>query len=91
MGAKKVKAIVIDKDEMPPMTGKKVMGAIKRVRQKAWWSAPVQTLRTTGTAMMADITNHVGAMPTRNFTSGQQLQEEVVLSKWVALSLRIKH
>ena len=77
MGAKKVKAIVIDKDRMPPVNDrKKVMGAIKEYGKKLGESAPVQTLRTTGTAMMADITNHVGAMPTRNFTSGHQPPED---------------
>ena len=77
MGAKKVKAMVIDKDRMPPVNDrKKVMGAIKEYGKKLGESAPVQTLRTTGTAMMADITNHVGAMPTRNFTSGHQPPED---------------
>ena len=57
MGAKKVKALVIDKDRMPPVNDrKKVMGAIKDYGKKLGESAPVQTLRTTGTAMMADIT-----------------------------------
>ncbi|MEL0063019.1 MAG: aldehyde ferredoxin oxidoreductase N-terminal domain-containing protein, partial [Candidatus Puniceispirillum sp.] len=73
MGAKKVKALVIDKDRMPPVNDrKKVMGAIKEYGKKLDESAPVKTFRTTGTAMMADITNLVGAMPTRNFTAGTQ-------------------
>jgi aldehyde:ferredoxin oxidoreductase len=73
MGAKKVKAIVIDKDRMPPVNDrKKVMGAIKEYGKKLGESAPVKTFRTTGTAMMADIQNLVGGMPTRNFTSGTQ-------------------
>ena len=77
MGAKKVKALVIDKDRMPPVNDrKKLMGAIKDYGKKLGESAPVQTLRTTGTAMMADITNLIGAMPTRNFTSGSQTLED---------------
>ena len=77
MGAKRIKAVVIDKDRMPPVNDrKKLMGAIKEYGNKLGESAPVQTLRTTGTAMMADITNHIGAMPTNNFSSGHQSLDE---------------
>ena len=72
MGAKKVKAMVIDKDRMPPVNDrKKVMGAIKDYGKKLGDSVAVQSLKTTGTAMVADLTNHLGALPVRNFSSGQ--------------------
>lgn len=72
MGAKKVKAMVIDKDRMPPVNDrKKLMGAIKDYGKKLDESVAVQSLKTTGTAMVADLTNHLGALPVRNFSSGQ--------------------
>ena len=72
MGAKKIKAVVIDKDRMPPVHDrKKVMGAIKDYGKKLGESVAVQSLKTTGTAMVADLTNHLGALPVRNFSSGQ--------------------
>ena len=72
MGAKKVKAMVIDKDRMPPVNDrKKVMGAIKDYGKKLGESVAVQSLKTTGTAMVADLTNHLGALPVRNFSAGQ--------------------
>ena len=72
MGAKKIKAVVIDKDRMPPVHDrKKVMGAIKDYGKKLGESVAVQSLKTTGTAMVADLTNHLGALPVRNFSGGQ--------------------
>lgn len=72
MGAKRVKAMVIDKDRMPPVNDrKKVMGAIKDYGKKLGESVAVQSLKTTGTAMVADLTNHLGALPVRNFSAGQ--------------------
>ncbi|NBP49207.1 MAG: aldehyde ferredoxin oxidoreductase [Alphaproteobacteria bacterium] len=72
MGAKKIKAVVIDKDRMPPVNDrKKLMGAIKDYGKKLGESVAVQSLKTTGTAMVADLTNHLGALPVRNFSSGQ--------------------
>jgi len=71
MGAKKIKAIVIDKAKMPPMLDrKKVMGAVKDYGRKLGESAPVKVLETTGTAMVADITNQLGALPVNNFSTG---------------------
>ena len=72
MGSKKIKAMVIDKDRMPPVNDrKKLMGAIKDYGKKLGESVAVQSLKTTGTAMVADLTNHLGALPVRNFSSGQ--------------------
>ena len=57
---------------MPPVHDrKKVMGAIKDYGKKLGESVAVQSLKTTGTAMVADLTNHLGALPVRNFSSGQ--------------------
>jgi len=72
MGAKKVKAIVADKHKMPPVHDRKgLMGGIKQYGKMLGDSPAVQTMSKYGTAMMADFTNKIGGLPTRNFTSGQ--------------------
>lgn len=74
MGAKKIKAIVIDKHKMPSMKErKKFMGALKEYGTLLGESPAVKNLETTGTAMVADLTNYMGALPVRNFSSGQIL------------------
>lgn len=74
MGVKKIKAIVIDKHKMPPVHDrKKVMSAIKEYGKKLGESPAIKSLETTGTAMVADLTNHMGSLPVRNFSSGQQV------------------
>jgi aldehyde:ferredoxin oxidoreductase len=73
MGSKKVKAIIIDKHKMPTLHDrKKVMGAVKDYGKKLGESPAIKALETTGTAMVADLTNHMGALPIKNFSSGQQ-------------------
>ncbi len=75
MGMKKVKAIVVEKHKMPTLHDrKKVMGAIKDYGKKLGESPAVKSLETTGTAMVADITNYMGALPVRNFTAGQLVE-----------------
>ena len=72
MGAKKIKAVVIEKHKMPAVHDrKKVMGAIKEYGKQLKESPAVQALETTGTALVADLTNHMGSLPVRNFSSGQ--------------------
>ena len=77
MGSKKVKAIVIDLDRMPPLhERKKVMGAVKQYRKMLDEEPAIQAFQQTGTAMVADYTNHVGGIPVRNFTAGQAVDTE---------------
>jgi aldehyde:ferredoxin oxidoreductase len=72
MGSKKIKAVVIDKHRMPPMHDRKgYMSAVKEYGRKLDESAAVQALKTTGTAMVADLTNFMGALPVNNFSRGQ--------------------
>ena len=72
MGVKKVKAIVIDKHKMPPMHDrKKVMDAVKDYGKKLSESPAIKVFETTGTAVVADLTNFLGALPVNNFSSGQ--------------------
>ena len=72
MGSKKVKAMVIELDRMPPlMDKKKTLGA---VRQYAQWiqenDAIQKVYKPIGTMAMGDYTNHVGGIPVNNFTLG---------------------
>jgi aldehyde:ferredoxin oxidoreductase len=72
MGAKKIKAVVIDKHKMPTMKDrKKVMQAVKMYGKLLGESPAVQALEKLGTAMVSDLTNTLGALPTDNFSSGQ--------------------
>ncbi|MGB1254927.1 MAG: aldehyde ferredoxin oxidoreductase C-terminal domain-containing protein [Thiolinea sp.] len=77
MGVKKVKAIVIDKLKMPPMHDrKKVMTSVREYGKKLDEAPVIQVLKTTGTAMVGDITNYMGAMPVRNFSAGQLVDRD---------------
>ncbi len=72
MGAKKVKAIIVDKHKMPTMHDrKKVMGAVKEYNRHLNEAVPIQAFKTHGTAMVADLTNRLGALPVNNFSGGQ--------------------
>ncbi len=72
MGAKRVKAIVVDKLKMPPVRDRrKLMQAIKAYGRLLGDSPPVQAFEKLGTAMVSDLTNTLGALPTDNFSKGQ--------------------
>jgi aldehyde:ferredoxin oxidoreductase len=75
MGSKKVKAIVIDVHKMPTFHDrKKVMGAIREYGARLNQEPAINTYKTTGTAMMGDITNRIGALPVRNFSAGRMVE-----------------
>ncbi|MFT4728226.1 MAG: aldehyde:ferredoxin oxidoreductase [Granulosicoccus sp.] len=77
MGSKKIKAIIVDLDRMPPLHDrKKVMGAVKAYKKLLDAEPAIQAFQQTGTAMVADYTNHVGGIPVRNFTGGQAVDTE---------------
>ncbi len=72
MGAKKVKAIVIDLDKMQPMHDRKaVMGGIREYTRLLGEQPGVAALKELGTAYVADVTNLLGGLPVNNFSSGQ--------------------
>jgi len=72
MGAKRLKAIIVDLDRMPVLADrKKVMGAVKSYRKMLDAEPAIQAFQSTGTAMVADYTNQVGGIPVRNFSSGR--------------------
>lgn len=82
LGSKKVKAIVIDLDKMPELhERKKVLGAVKEYATKLRDDAAIEVYTKIGTMAMADYTNHVGGLPTRNFTSGQASDTNLELFK----------
>ncbi|MEG3617490.1 aldehyde ferredoxin oxidoreductase C-terminal domain-containing protein [Magnetovibrio sp. PR-2] len=71
MGSKKVKAIVADKHKMPQFhERKKLMMAVKSYGDKIVADPKAQGLATLGTALAADVTNHIGALPVNNFSIG---------------------
>ncbi len=72
MGAKKVKAIVVDKHKMPSFHDrKKVMGAVREYGKLLGAEPAIETFSLYGTAAVGDFTNKIGGIPTRNFSSGQ--------------------
>ena len=78
MGGKKVKAIVIDKFKMPPLHDrKKVIAAVREYGGKLREQPAVQNMSTFGTALVADVMNHMGGLPVRNFSAGQLVDTKV--------------
>ncbi|MDP6173938.1 MAG: aldehyde ferredoxin oxidoreductase N-terminal domain-containing protein, partial [Rhodospirillales bacterium] len=72
MGSKKVKAIVADMNKMPAFHDrKKYMGSVREYGKMLSEEPQIETFTLYGTAMMGDLTNKIGGLPTRNFTSGQ--------------------
>ena len=73
MGAKRVKAIVVDLDRVPPFhEAKKVNAAIKNYAKMLQADSMVQNFYAKiGTMGMADLQNGLGGLPVRNFSAGQ--------------------
>src|SRR5438094_6454539 len=75
MGSKKVKAVVVDLDKIPPFTdAKKVNAAIKDYAKMLLADSMVTNFyQKIGTMGMADLQNALGGLPVRNFSAGQQV------------------
>jgi aldehyde:ferredoxin oxidoreductase len=73
MGSKRVKAIVVDLDQIPPFDDvKKVRQAIKTYAKMVQEDEVIQSsLKPLGTMGMADIQNYMGGLPVRNFSAGR--------------------
>src|SRR5919201_6824191 len=73
MGSKKVKAIVVDLDKMPPFhEPRKVTSSIKDYSKMLLADSIVTNFYAKlGTMGMADVQNHMGGLPVRNFSAGQ--------------------
>ena len=73
MGSKKVKAIVVDLDRIPPFNEpKKVNAAIKDYAKMLQADSMVANFYAKiGTMGMADLQNTLGGLPVRNFSAGQ--------------------
>ncbi len=77
MGSKKVKAIVVDKNKMPSFHDrKKLMGAVREYGKMLKADPAIEAFAKLGTAMVADLTNKVGGLPTRNFSDGTMVDTE---------------
>jgi aldehyde:ferredoxin oxidoreductase len=75
MGSKKVKAIVVDLDKIPPFhEPRKVNAAIKDYAKLLQADSIVTNFyQKIGTMGMADLQNALGGLPVRNFSAGQQV------------------
>ncbi len=75
MGAKKVKAVVVDLDKIPSFSEpKKVNAAIKDYAKMLQADSMVANFYAKiGTMGMADLQNTLGGLPVRNFSAGQQV------------------
>jgi len=73
MGSKKVKAIVVDLDRIPPLhDAKKVNASIKNYAKMLQADSIVTNFYAkVGTMGMADLQNYLGGLPVRNFSAGQ--------------------
>ena len=73
MGVKRVKAVVLDLDRIPPLAdSKKVNAGIKEYAKKLQADAfVVDFYAKVGTMGMADLQNHMGGLPVRNFSAGR--------------------
>jgi aldehyde:ferredoxin oxidoreductase len=73
MGSKKVKAIVVDLDRIPPFhDAKRVNASIKDYAKMLQADGVVQNFYAkVGTMGMADVQNQMGGLPVRNFRAGQ--------------------
>lgn len=73
MGSKKVKAVVVDLDKIPPFEDpKRVNAAIKDYSKMLLADGIVKNFyQPLGTMGMADVQNQMGGLPVRNFSAGQ--------------------
>ena len=72
MGSKRIRAIVVELNKMPPFHDrKKVMNAVRQYKKMLDESTPVANFKNLGTAFVADINNYTGGLPVRNFSAGQ--------------------
>jgi aldehyde:ferredoxin oxidoreductase len=74
MGAKRVKAIVVDLDRIPPLHDARKVNASLKDYAKMLQADPFVTnfYAAIGTMGMADVQNQMGGLPVRNFSAGQQ-------------------
>jgi len=75
MGSKKVKAIDVDMNKMPAFHDrKKVMGGVREYGKLLREDPAIEAFSLYGTAMVADLTNQLGGLPTRNFSAGRLVE-----------------
>ena len=77
MGSKKVKAIVVDLNKMPTFHDrKKMMGGVREYGKLLKEDPAIDAFGKFGTAMVADVTNRLGGLPTRNFSDGRLVEAD---------------
>ena len=92
MGAKKLKAIVLDLHKMPALHDrKKVMGAVKEYKKMLDAEPAIKAFQDIGTAMVADYTNHVGGLPVKNFAIGRATDTDKEIFKLGGDALRAQN
>ena len=75
MGSKKVKAIVVDMNKMPSFHDRKgVMSGVREYGKLLREDPAIEAFSLYGTAMVADLTNQLGGLPTRNFSGGRLVE-----------------
>ena len=86
MGSKKIKAIVIDANggQKPPIAHPEEYRSAQKLFTKALMDAPQTSVyRDYGTVAMARMTYGFGALPTRNFSSGQFENVETISGEYM--------
>jgi aldehyde:ferredoxin oxidoreductase len=86
MGSKGIKAIVIDSSEgeKPPVQDLKAFRAAQKEFNKALMDHPqTHTYHDYGTAAMTHMCNNFGALPTRNFSSGEFKAAEKISGEYM--------
>ncbi len=77
MGSKKVKAIVVDRDKMPTFHDRKaLMGSVREYGKRLSADPAIEAFQKFGTAMVGDLTNQIGGLPTRNFSAGRLTESD---------------
>ncbi len=91
MGAKKVKALVCDKNKMPTYHDRRgVMKAVKEYGAKLKEDAAVQNLGAKGTALVADVMNSMGGCRFAISRAGSWSTAPKNVCGWVAISFANK-
>ena len=72
MGSKRLKAVVVHGSQRAPLAGQEAFDAAKRQARTALGEAPVtkNSLKEFGTAVLVNLINEYGGLPTRNFQQG---------------------
>jgi aldehyde:ferredoxin oxidoreductase len=93
MGSKNLKAIVIEGDEKVELSDKERFRFVQYEATKMLKANPItsQALPEFGTAVMLNIVNSIGALPTRNFQQSHFEQAEVISGEAITEQILVKN